>query len=72
MHGSFLDISTVNEENINNLAEKHNELAWKIEMEDHPLIYGPIIDDLKKFGIKEEDSKIITKALFDAKSVLIG
>lgn len=24
---SFLDISTVNEENINNLAEKHNELA---------------------------------------------
>ena len=41
-------------------------------MEDHPLIYGPIIDDLKKFGIKEEDSKIITKALFEAKSVLIG
>lgn len=34
----------------------------KIETEDHPLIYGPNIDDLKKFGIKEEDSRIITKA----------
>lgn len=67
---SFLDISTVNGENINNLSEKLNALARKIEEEDYPLIYGPIIDDLKKFGIKEDDSKIITKALFDAKSIL--
>lgn len=41
-----------------------------MEQDDHPLIYGPIIEDLKKFGIKEEDSKIITKALFDAKTIL--
>ena len=41
-----------------------------MEQDDHPLIYGPIIEDLKKFGIKEKDSKIITKALFDAKTIL--
>lgn len=67
---SFLDMSTINMENVQNLALKLNELARKIEQEDHPLIYGPIIEDLKKFGIKEEDSKIITKAIFDAKAIL--
>lgn len=67
---SFLDLSTVNEDNIKNLTDKLNELANKIEKDDHPLIYGPIIDDLKKFGIKEEDSKIVTKALFDARTIL--
>lgn len=67
---TFLDMSTINEDNIKNLTEKLDDLAEKIECEDHPLIYGPIIDDLKNFGIKEEDSKIITKALFDAKSIL--
>lgn len=67
---SFLDISKVNEENIKNLEERLSDLAKKMEQDDHPLIYGPIIEDLKKFGIKEEDSKIITKALFDAKTIL--
>lgn len=67
---SFLDLSTVNEDNIKNLTDKLNKLADKIEKDDHPLIYGPIIDDLKKFGIKEEDSKIVTKALFDARTIL--
>jgi len=67
---SFLDISKVNEENIKNLEERLSDLAKKMEQDDHPLIYGPIIEDLKKFGIKEKDSKIITKALFDAKTIL--
>lgn len=67
---SFLDSSSINEDNIKKLDEKLQDLANKIEKEDFENIYGVILGDLETFGIKSTDSRIIMKALFDAKNIL--
>lgn len=67
---NFLDYSSINEDNIKKLDGKLQDLANKIEKEDFENIYGVILNDLETFGIKSTDSKIIMKALFDAKNIL--
>lgn len=68
----FLDFSKSHDENIKELSEKLNELARKMENDHYDEIYKPVLEDFKNFGIKEEDSKLIIKAIFDAKSILKG
>lgn len=68
----FLDFSKCHDVNVRELAVKLEVLAKRMEKDHYDEIYKPILDDFKLFGIKEEDSKIIIKAIFDAQGILKG